>query len=111
MAETEQRFTLHARSRKIARIIGYPAGLGVLVAAVFFPFGDTQDRLVVGIICGFVGLLTLAWAWATTSASVHPGHNGPSVATEMSELCLKTTTKPPSVAFSRMPGTRATLLK
>jgi len=65
MAETEQRFTLHARSRKIARIIGYPAGLGLLVAAVFFPFGDTQDRLVVGIICGFVGLLTLAWAWAT----------------------------------------------
>ena len=46
-------------------IIGYPAGLGLLVAAVFFPFGDTQDRLVVGIICGFVGLLTLAWAWAT----------------------------------------------
>jgi hypothetical protein len=34
MAETEQRFTLHARSRRIARIIGYPAGLGLLVAAV-----------------------------------------------------------------------------
>ena len=42
MAETEQRFTLHARSRKVARIIGYPAGLGLLVAAVFGPFGDTR---------------------------------------------------------------------
>ena len=54
-----------SRSRKIARIIGYPAGLGLLVAAVYFPFGDTQDRLVVEIICGFVGFFTLAWAWAT----------------------------------------------
>ena len=40
VAETEQRFVLHARSRNIARIIGYPAGLGLLAAAVFGPFGD-----------------------------------------------------------------------
>jgi hypothetical protein len=65
MAETEQRFTLHARSRNIARIIGYPAGVGLLAAAVFFPFGDTQDRWVVGIICGLFGLIIFVWAWAT----------------------------------------------
>jgi hypothetical protein len=64
MVETEQRFTLHARSRKIARIIGYPAGLGLLAAAVFFPFGDTQDRWVVGTICAFFGLLTLLFTWS-----------------------------------------------
>jgi hypothetical protein len=64
VAETEQRFVLHARSRNIARIIGYPAGLGLLAAAVFFPFGDTQDRLVVGIICGLFGLITLVWTWS-----------------------------------------------
>ena len=46
MADTEQRFTLHAQSRNIARIIGYPAGLGLLAAAVFFPFGDTSDAWV-----------------------------------------------------------------
>jgi hypothetical protein len=66
MAETEQRFTLHARSRKAARIIGYPAGLGLLVAAVFGPFGDTSgDRFLLRPICGLVGLLILVWAWAT----------------------------------------------
>jgi hypothetical protein len=66
MAETEQRFTLHARSRKVARIIGYPAGLGLLVAAVFGPFGDTSgDWFLLRPICGLVGLLILVWAWAT----------------------------------------------
>jgi hypothetical protein len=66
MAETEQRFTLHARSRKIARIIGYPAGLGLLVAAVFGPFGDTSgDWFLLRPICGLFGLIILLWAWAT----------------------------------------------
>ena len=51
MAETEQRFDLHAQSRNVARIIGYPAGLGILAAAVFFPFGDTQERWVGGVLC------------------------------------------------------------
>ena len=58
MAETEQRFVLHARSRNVARIIGYPAGLGLLAAAVFFLFGDTQDRWVRAFFA-FVGLGTL----------------------------------------------------
>jgi hypothetical protein len=64
MVETEQRFTLHARSRKIARIIGYPAGLGLLAVAVVFPFGDTQDRWVVGTICALFGLITLLFTWS-----------------------------------------------
>jgi hypothetical protein len=64
MAETEQRFTLHARSRNIARIIGYPAGLGLLAAAVFGPFGDSQDRWVVGTICALFGLITLLFTWS-----------------------------------------------
>jgi hypothetical protein len=64
MAETEQRFTLHAQSRNIARIIGYPAGLGLLAAAVFFPFGDTQERWVGGVLCALVGLGTLVWTWS-----------------------------------------------
>jgi hypothetical protein len=64
MAETEQRFTLHARSRNIARIIGYPAGLGLLAAAVFGPFGDTQERWVGGAFCAFFGLLALLWTWS-----------------------------------------------
>jgi hypothetical protein len=64
MAETEQRFTLHARSRNIARIIGYPAGLGLLAAAVFFPFGDTQERWVGRAFCALVGLGTLLWTWS-----------------------------------------------
>ena len=64
MVETERRFTLHARSRKIARIIGYPAGLGLLAAAVFFPSGDTQDRWVVGTICALFGLITLLFTWS-----------------------------------------------
>jgi hypothetical protein len=56
MAETEQRFTLHARSRKVARIIGYPAGLGLLAAAVFGPFGDTSgDWFLLRPICGLSG--------------------------------------------------------
>jgi hypothetical protein len=42
VAETEQPFVLHARSRNIARIIGYPAGVGLLAAALFGPFGDTS---------------------------------------------------------------------
>ena len=61
MAETEQRFTLHAQSRNIARIIGYPAGLGLLAAAVFFPFGDTSDAWVGRAICALFGLFTLLW--------------------------------------------------
>ena len=66
MVETEQRFTLHARSRKIARIIGYPAGLCLLAAAVFGPFGDTSsDWFLLRPICGLFGLLTLLWAWST----------------------------------------------
>jgi hypothetical protein len=64
MVETEQRFTLHARSRNMARIIGYPAGLGLLAAAVFGPFGDTQDRWVVGTICALFGLITLLFTWS-----------------------------------------------
>jgi hypothetical protein len=65
MADTEQRFTLHARSRNIARIIGYPAGLGLLAAAVFGPFGDTSgDWFLLRPICGLFGLLTLLWAWS-----------------------------------------------
>jgi hypothetical protein len=66
MAETEQRFTLHARSRKVARIIGYPAGLGLLVAAVFGPFGDTSgDWFLLRPICGLVGLLICRTTHAT----------------------------------------------
>jgi hypothetical protein len=66
MAVAEQRFTLHARSRNIARIIGYPAGVGLLAAAVFGPFGDTSgDWFLLRPICGLFGLLTLVWAWST----------------------------------------------
>jgi hypothetical protein len=64
VAETDQRFILHARSRNIARIIGYPAGLGLLAAAVFFPFGDTQNRWVGGVLCALFGLLILPWTWS-----------------------------------------------
>jgi hypothetical protein len=64
VAETEQRFTVHARSRSIARIIGYPAGLGLLAAAVFFPFGDTQDHWVVGAFLVLFGLIILVWTWS-----------------------------------------------
>jgi hypothetical protein len=64
MAETEQLFTLHARSRNIARIIGYPAGLGLLVAAVFFPFGDTEEKWVGRVLCAVFGLGTLVWTWS-----------------------------------------------
>jgi hypothetical protein len=65
MVETEQRFTLPARSRNIARIIGYPAAFGLLAAAVFFPFGDTQERWIGRFFCALFGLLILVWAWAT----------------------------------------------
>ena len=64
MAETEQRFTLHARSRNIARVIGYPAGLGLPAAAVFYPFGDTSDGWVGRAFCTIVGLGTLLWTWS-----------------------------------------------
>jgi hypothetical protein len=45
VAETEQRFVLHARSRNVARIIGYPAGLFLLALgpAVIFGVGDLGD--------------------------------------------------------------------
>jgi hypothetical protein len=64
MAETEQQFTLHAQSRNIARIIGYPAGLGLLVVAVFFPFGDTEEAWVGRVLCALFGLGTLVWTWS-----------------------------------------------
>ena len=65
MAETEQRFVLHARSRKLARIIGYPAGgLGLLAVGVFFMFGDTSDWWVMGVIFAYFALLTLLWTWS-----------------------------------------------
>jgi hypothetical protein len=60
MVETEQRFTVYARSRKIARIIGYPAALGLLVAAFFGPFGDTSgDWFALRPVCGLFGLMIL----------------------------------------------------
>jgi hypothetical protein len=63
-AETEQRFTLYARSRNIARIIGYPAGLGLLAVAVFFSFGDTSDAWWGRATFAFLGLVTLVWTWS-----------------------------------------------
>jgi hypothetical protein len=60
VAETEQRFILYARSRKAARIIGYPAGLGLLAAAFFGPFGDTSgDWFFLRPVCGIFGLMIL----------------------------------------------------
>ena len=65
VAETEQRFVLHAQSRKLARIIGYPAGgLGLLAVGVFFTFGDTSDWWVMGVIFAYFALLTLLWTWS-----------------------------------------------
>ena len=64
MAETEQRFTLHARSRNIARIIGYPAGLGLLAVAVFFSFGDTSDAWWGRATFAIFGLVTIVWTWS-----------------------------------------------
>jgi hypothetical protein len=63
VAETEQRFTLHARSRNIASIIGYPAGLFLLALgpAVIFGVGD----LGWGIFIAASALLTLLWTWST----------------------------------------------
>jgi hypothetical protein len=64
VAETEQRFILHARSRTIARIIGYPAGLGLLAVAVFFPFGETSDAWWGRACFAIFGLVTLTWTWS-----------------------------------------------
>jgi hypothetical protein len=67
-APIEQRFVLHARSRRIARIIGYPAGLGILVAGALIDFGATttfrDDPLAGRVILGFCGLGTLLWTWS-----------------------------------------------
>ena len=45
-------------------MIGYPAGLGLLAAAVFFPFGDTEEAWVGGVLCAVFGLGTLVWTWS-----------------------------------------------
>jgi hypothetical protein len=65
VAETEQRFVLHARSRNVARIIGYPAGLFLLALgpAVIFGVGDLGD-LGWGIFITATALFTLLWTWS-----------------------------------------------
>jgi hypothetical protein len=67
LMETAQRFVVHARSRTIARIVGYPAGVGILVAAALIDFGATTlpgDPLGWRGIFVFWGLGTLLWTWS-----------------------------------------------
>ena len=68
MAETEQRFVLHARSRNVASIIGYPVGGGlVLLAIAGIPWasgGTGDDWCLLVTFAGF-GLFVLWGAWST----------------------------------------------
>ena len=60
MAETDQRFVVHAENRGLARIAGYPGGLFLVVAAVFIP----TDEAGLKVIAAVVGLCFLMWSWS-----------------------------------------------
>jgi hypothetical protein len=60
VAETERRFVLYARSRKMARIIGYPAGLFLLALGLAVVVGDLGWGLFIAV----CALGTLLWIWS-----------------------------------------------
>jgi hypothetical protein len=63
VAETEQRFVLRWRYRYIARIIGYPAGLFLLMLTLgALEAGDLGS----GIVVAACGLATLLWTWSAS---------------------------------------------
>jgi len=60
VAETAQRFVVHAESRRFARVVGYPIGLALLVAAFFIP----DDRAGLRLFAAVVGPGFLIWSWS-----------------------------------------------
>jgi Bacterial PH domain len=59
VADTAQRFVVHAERRKFARFAGYPAGLFLVVAAIFIPADDP-----IKFIAALFGLPILMWSWS-----------------------------------------------
>lgn len=59
MAENEQRFVVHTASRKFARVAVYPAGLFLVVAAIFIPADEPMK-----FVAALIGLPFLMWSWS-----------------------------------------------
>lgn len=59
MAETEQRFVVHTSNRKFARVAVYPAGLFLVVAAIFIPVDEPMK-----FVAALIGLPFLMWSWS-----------------------------------------------
>ena len=79
MAESEQRFVLRARSRNVARFIGYPVGgCLVLVAVVGLIRGPDGGGGGLFLLAMF-GIFFLLWAWATNRCRVEVTEQGVTV--------------------------------
>jgi Bacterial PH domain len=59
VAGTEQRLVLHDEGRKLARVVGYPVGLFLVVAAVLIP-PDERMKVLAAILGP--GILMLSWS-------------------------------------------------
>jgi hypothetical protein len=60
VAGTEQRLVLHDEGRKFARVVGYPVGLFLVVAAVLIPPDEGMK-----VLAAILGPGILMWSWSS----------------------------------------------